>query len=320
MNATEPKFPSTTSENNPSILIADDDLTTRSILTGIIKKWGYEPLVVKTGREAWEILQQPDSPLLVILDWMMPEMDGPEVIRQVRARGGDRPPYIILLTSRDEKSDIFSGLESGANDYIKKPFEPEELYARIRVGQRTIDLQTSLYEAKLTLEHLATHDPLTGTLNRRAIFEQFSRELYRARRGGYDHIGKKLCVGYFDIDHFKTVNDTHGHQAGDDILCGIADLLNKQLRAYDLFSRLGGDEFLLIAPEISEQNYKLLFDRLINTVASTPFKTVSGDISVTISLGVVGADLDCTEDHILSIADEAMYRSKHAGGNCVTFA
>ena len=306
--------------NHLPILVAEDDLTTGAILSGVLKKWGYAPQVVRNGRAAWEVLQQPDAPLLVIMDWMMPEMDGPEVIRLVRSLTSERPPYIILLTSKDEKSDIFSGLESGANDYIKKPFEPEELYARIRVGQRTMELQTSLYEAKLAMEHLATHDPLTGTLNRRAILEQFSKELYRARRGGYDHIGKKLCIGFFDLDHFKTVNDTHGHKTGDEILCGISDLMKHQLRVYDLFSRLGGDEFLLIAPEISEQNYKLLFERLIRTVSSTPFKTCSGELSVTISMGAIAADLDCTEDELLSKADEAMYQSKRAGGNRVTFA
>lgn len=169
-------------ENNLRILIAEDDLTARSMLSGVLKKWGYTPVVVKDGQAAWEVLQQPDSPRLVILDWMMPGMDGLEVIRLTRARITEQPSYIILLTSKDEKGDILSGLETGANDYIKKPFDLEELYARIRVGQRTLELQTSLYETQQTLAHLATHDPLTGILNRRAILDQLAKEIARAQR------------------------------------------------------------------------------------------------------------------------------------------
>jgi len=166
------------------ILIAEDDLTARTILAGVLKKWGCETLAVKDGLAAWEVLQQPDSPRLVILDWMMPGMDGLEVIRRVRARFVEQPPYIILLTSKDEKGDIISGLEAGANDYVRKPFDNEELFARIQVGERTLELQTRLYETQQSLAHLASRDSLTGILNRRAILEQLAKEIPRARREG----------------------------------------------------------------------------------------------------------------------------------------
>jgi len=192
------------------VLIAEDDLTARTILTGVLKKWGYDVVAVKDGLAAWEVLQQPGSPSLVILDWMMPGMDGLEVIRSARAETYEPPPYIILLTSKDEKGDILSGLEAGANDFIRKPFDNGELFARVRVGQRTVELQTMLYDTRQTLAHLATHDPLTGILNRRAILEQLSKELARARRENPLYRINGLWVGFFDIDHFKQINDQYG--------------------------------------------------------------------------------------------------------------
>jgi diguanylate cyclase (GGDEF)-like protein len=308
------------------VLIAEDDLTTRTILAGILKKWAYEPVVARDGQAAWDVLQQPDSPRLIILDWMMPGMDGLEVIRQVRARFVEQPPYIILLTSKDEKGDIISGLETGANDYIKKPFDHEELFARIRVGQRSLELQTRLYETQQTLTHLATHDPLTGILNRRAILDQLSKELSRARRGDpHDqnsgaNTNRTLCVGFFDIDHFKQINDRFGHQAGDEVLKGIVATLGSQLRKYDTFGRLGGDEFLVIAPETGEDNCGQIFERLVCAIAACRILTGAGEVSVTVSIGVALSSADNGVDELLDCADAAMYRAKQAGGNRVFFA
>ena len=123
------------------ILIAEDDFTSRSILTAILKKWGYDPVVTEDGEAAWDALQQPDAPRLVLLDWNMPGMDGLEVCRRLREHETPNPPYVILLTGRGEKGDIVQGLEAGANDYVAKPYDNEELQARIRVGQRMLELQ-----------------------------------------------------------------------------------------------------------------------------------------------------------------------------------
>jgi phosphoserine phosphatase RsbU/P len=126
------------------ILIADDDFTSRILLAGVLKKNGYEIVETQNGLEAWEVLQQPDAPRLAILDWMMPELDGIEVVRRVRVTNTERPFYIIMLTARDEKDSIISGLKAGANDYLGKPFDAGELLARVGVGRRMIEMQETL--------------------------------------------------------------------------------------------------------------------------------------------------------------------------------
>jgi diguanylate cyclase (GGDEF)-like protein len=307
-------------ENNLRILIADDDLSTRILLTGILKKWGYDPLAVSDGRTTWEEMQRADSPRLVILDWEMPEMDGLEVIRRARANFSEQPLYIILLTGRDEKGAVLAGLETGANDYIHKPFVQEELYARIRVGQRTVELQSRLIEAKQILLHQATHDALTGIMSRRAILDQLTRELQRARRGGYCNLEGRVSIGFFDVDHFKQINDHYGHQIGDEVLCGVVKILNERLRAYDSLGRMGGDEFLIIAPDVTEESSRALYERLISAIAGYTVATPAGKVPVTVSMGVCTADLDSSEDRLLSTADAAMYQAKRKGGNCVVFA
>jgi diguanylate cyclase (GGDEF)-like protein len=307
-------------ENHKRILIADDDLTARTILTGVLKKWGYDIVAVKDGQAAWEVLQQSDSPRLVILDWLMPGLDGLEVIQRVNARETEQPPYIILLTSKDEKGDILSGLETGANDYIKKPFDHEELYARIRVGQRTLELQTRLYETMQTLTHTATHDPLTGILNRCAILDQLSHEISRARRESNNARSTGLSIGFIDIDHFKKVNDQYGHQAGDEVLKGIGIILSSHLREYDTFGRLGGDEFLVVVPGIDEESSHLFFERLLDAIATSQIETYAGKVSITVSIGVASGASNNGLDELLDTADMAMYRGKREGGNRVIFA
>jgi len=309
-----------TPENNMRVLVAEDDLTARAILTGILKKWGYDIIAVKDGQAAWDLLQQTDSPKLVILDWMMPEMDGLEVIQRVRKSTLTHPPYIILLTSKDEKSDILMGLETGANDYIKKPFDTEELFARVRVGQRTIELQSSLYETQYNLEQLAGHDSLTGIFNRRAILEQLAKELSRIQRKNIRGQGDGLSVGFFDIDHFKQINDQYGHQAGDEVLCALVDFLSKQIRIYDTFGRLGGDEFLILAPGMDTANYKNLFERLVSSISTARIKTNSGELALTVSMGVAIGGAESSVDQLLNDADAAMYQAKRQGGNRVGYA
>ena len=129
-------------------LIAEDDLTSRLMLTALLKKWGYEPEVAENGRLAWELLRKPDAPKLVLLDWNMPEMDGLEVTQNVKSLGGSEPPYIILLTARGEKRDVVQGLAAGANDYVQKPYDQDELRARLEVGRRTVELVTQLIQSQ----------------------------------------------------------------------------------------------------------------------------------------------------------------------------
>jgi two-component system, cell cycle response regulator len=277
------------------ILIAEDDFTSRIILTAVLKKDGHEVVEAVNGADAWEALQKPDAPCLAILDWMMPEMDGPEVVSRVRALQTERPPYLIMLTAKGGKTDIIAGLDAGANDYLSKPFDPGELRARVEVGRRMVEMQDALIESREILAHQATHDPLTGLLNRRAILDRLREELARTGRVGY-----ALAVGMCDLDHFKQVNDTYGHQTGDDVLCGLAHILRESLRPYDSVGRMGGEEFLVIAPMKSgTDNYISLFERLSMRVAESRIVTRSGELSVAVSIGVACAAAGTTVDKIL---------------------
>ena len=296
------------------ILIAEDDSTSRTILAGVLKKEGHRVEATVNGAEAWQALQQPGAPGLVILDWMMPEMDGPEVVRRVRALETDRPPYILMLTSRGDKADIIAGLEAGANDYLAKPFDPGELRARVGVGRRMVEMRAALVDSRKTLAHQAAHDPLTGMLNRRAILDRLHQELSRASRNA-----DAWAVGMCDIDHFKQVNDTYGHQTGDDVLTGLARILSESLRPYDSVGRMGGEEFLVIAPMKKSTDSVSVFGRLCAHVAESKMTTRSGELSLTVSIGVACGTAGSTTDGILAAADAAMYRAKDEGRNRVVY-
>lgn len=294
------------------ILIAEDDLTSRTVLAGVLKKEGHEVVATVNGAQACQALLQPGAPELVILDWMMPEMDGPEVVRQVRALGTERQPYILMLTTRGEKADIIAGLAAGANDYLAKPFDLGELCARVGVGRRMVEMQAALLASREALAHQASHDPLTGLLNRRAILDKLDQELSRTSR----HDGS-LAIGMCDIDHFKQVNDTYGHQTGDDVLIGFAAILRGHLRPYDSTGRVGGEEFLAIAPTASRVDAVIPFNRLCARIAASKIPTRSGELSVTVSIGVTSANAGSTADQMLEDADAALYRAKEAGRNRV---
>jgi len=294
------------------IFLAEDDRTSRSILTAILKKWGYDPVVAADGAAAWDILRQPDAPRLVLLDWNMPEMDGLEVCRLIRKGESSNPPYVIMLTGKGEKSDIVQGLDAGANDYICKPYDNEELLARIRVGRRMVELQAALVEARDAMEHQARHDALTGIFNRRAILETLEREISRARREG-----GKVSVGMLDIDHFKKINDTYGHQVGDEVLVGFVRIVQRSLREYDYTGRYGGEEFLIIATGPKEVSFEGLYERLRCQVADTSLETTAGPVTITVSIGTVAGSGTSTTDEMLHMADLALYRAKAEGRNCV---
>ncbi|MEI7832796.1 MAG: diguanylate cyclase [bacterium] len=306
------------------ILIAEDDLTSRMMLAAVLKKSGYDVIETCNGAEAWEVMQQPIAPPLAILDWMMPEMDGPEVVRQIRtlescqapAEGTllmrDRP-YIIMLTTRGDKDDIIAGLDAGADDYLAKPFHPGELRARVEVGRRLLEMQRELLQARDALAFEATHDPLTGILNRRAIEAALTREVSRERR---NHNG--LAVAICDIDRFKNINDTFGHQVGDEVLCGFTHLLGKRLRDTDCLGRFGGEEFLVLATGVKD-DAATMFEALRTLIADTAITTRAGDVNITISIGARAVldedDIDC----ILARADNALYQAKEEGRNRVCF-
>ena len=297
------------------ILIAEDDLLSRNMLQAVLRKFGHDVVAVGDGKEALEVLQQPGAPRLAILDWMMPDFDGVDVCRHIRREPSVDPPYLILLTAKDDENSVVEGLDAGANDYLTKPYQNMELRARVDVGKRMLDLQSDLNHAKDALAHEAMHDPLTGLYNRKAILEGLSHELSRVKRQS-----SILSIGMCDIDHFKNVNDHLGHLVGDDVLKGCTEIMQRNLRDYDLLGRYGGEEFLLVAPRSTGLPDELLYERLREVVADTEIQTCGGGVSITISIGVARGKGDEKVDALLALADAALYESKRNGRNMVSYA
>src|SRR5580704_1060368 len=219
------------------ILIADDEAVSRHLLEKTLTRAGYEVIAVENGVLAAEQLCRPDGPRLALLDWVMPELLGPDVCRHVRQRRDQPYVYMVLLTSKESKQDVVAGLESGADDYLIKPFDPDELKARLRTGLRILQLEDKLVEAREGLRFKATHDPLTGLFNRGVIVDLLGRELGRSHREG-----SSAVVLLADVDHFKSINDTRGHVVGDAVLKEVACRILRSVRSYDYVGRYGGEE------------------------------------------------------------------------------
>jgi two-component system cell cycle response regulator len=296
----------------PSILIAEDDPVSRRLLEAFLRKLNYRVMVATNGLEALRILQGDAAPPIAILDWMMPEMEGPEVCRQIRAHSGNPYIYILMLTGRTLKDDLSRGLESGADDYLTKPFDAQELRARLHVGQRILDLQRSLIVAREELRFQATHDTLTEISNRGAIMEVLTREHARhAREGG------SFGIILVDLDHFKEINDTYGHPAGDLVLKEASHRMSACIRSYDVLGRYGGEEFLLVVPSSNGAGTLSLAERIRLSLASEPIGLEQGAIRVTASLGVAvyNETSPPTVPTLLRLCDEALYRAKREGRN-----
>lgn len=296
------------------ILVADDEPISRHLLERFLRKWQYEVLVACDGSEAWQALEREDAPRLVILDWVMPGMDGAEICRKVRQQT-DRPyTYILLLTGKSKKQDLVEGLEAGADDYLPKPFDKEELRVRLRAGRRILELQEQLIAGREGQKFQATHDALTGLWNRAGILEILEKEVARARRQS-----SPLSIVLADLDHFKRINDTYGHLAGDAVLREAAQRMRASVRSYDSVGRYGGEEFLIALPGSSTVNQA---ERIRASVGANPVDTPEAPITVTLSLGVAvwQEDGKATVDTLLRPADAALYRAKKAGRNRVELA
>lgn len=299
------------------VMIAEDDRTSRFLLRSFLMKWGYEVVVVEDGDQAWAMLQEADAPHLAVLDWMMPGVDGPELCRRVRASESPEAhyTYLILLTAKTEKASIVAGMEAGADDYIVKPFDAHELQVRVRAGERIVRLHKDLLELKEQLQIQATTDPLTGILNRRALLSRMELEMARARRSKHP-----FTVSMLDLDHFKLVNDMHGHAAGDLVLREFVARVGAVLREYDTVGRVGGEEFVVLVPNLSPEAADAVFERLRLAVKEPPFAADGVSITVSVSQGLVTWDGKASVDELLMLADGALYAAKAKGRDRVEHA
>ncbi len=297
------------------ILIAEDDKTSFFMLESLLEKWGYTVLAVRDGNEAFKLLNGEDPPLLAILDWMLPGMSGPEICASLREEreGNDKPyQYIIILTIKEEKEYVVEGLKAGADDYLTKPFDSQELQMRLRVGERILHLQEQLRTAAL-------YDDLTGLLNRGAVIERLECELSRSWRTGVP-----LSIVLLDIDHFKEVNDTYGHVIGDRVLRETARRMKSAVRPYDSIGRYGGEEFLLIFPGLSGSDADAICERVRSAIIEQSFlpcesKEDQSPFFISASLGLCEVPAVCeTIDTVLTSADDALYRAKRSGRNRVS--
>ncbi len=299
------------------MLIADDDRVTLKLLESQLTKWGHDLVLCHDGGEAWNTLQSQDAPKMAILDWIMPTISGPEICRRLRSLHSQVYVYVILLTSRKGKEDVVTGLEAGADDYIVKPFDLNELRVRIRAGVRMVELQEKLRSALAVADFRASHDPLTGLWNRGAIMEILAKEMARGNRQG-----SSTGVILADIDHFKRINDQYGHLAGDGVLKDFAVKIGSAVRPYDSVGRYGGEEFIVVLPDCDSLVAAGIAERMRRALEEEALETSEGSINVTISLGVASAVGDKQEitDDLIRRADEALYRAKSLGRNRVEIA
>jgi two-component system cell cycle response regulator len=300
------------SERKMKVLIVDDDPVTRRLLKAFLTKCDYEVVIARGGTEAWEILQEPESPSLVVSDWIMPDMNGLDLCRKVRQAQEATYTYLILLTGKGQKEDVVEAFEAGADDYLIKPFDQEELKYRIRTGERIINLEQKILE-------LAHTDFLTGVLNRRAFMQRMEDEIHRAARG---HAPITLILA--DVDHFKKINDRYGHNTGDIVLQRFARTLSECLRPYDFVGRYGGEEFIMYLPDVKETQAILAAERMRKSVEEMKIILSNSleSIQITASFGVALSGRGAGEN-VLSIierADFAMYKAKREGRNRVRTA
>jgi diguanylate cyclase (GGDEF)-like protein len=297
------------------ILIAEDETVSRRVLKMTLESWGHQVIEASDGAIALQILQSEDTPKLAILDLMMPEMDGITVCQQVREDLTATPVYIILLTANISKAHIVTGLEAGADDYVTKPFDTEELHARVKVGMRIVELQSSLAQrvaelerAQETLRNLSLTDDLTGLYNRRGFFTLAEQHLRSARRAK-----RQASLIYIDMDGLKKLNDTHGHEVGSSALREVSDILRNTFRSSDIIARIGGDEFVIFETYNGQNEGRNGAQRLQENLSQHNGEQ-RRDYTLSLSIGVAPVDFDSTMtlEELLTSGDQMMYEEKRS--------
>jgi diguanylate cyclase (GGDEF)-like protein len=306
-------------EDRFPVLIVEDSTTQALRLQSVLESAGYDVAVAGNGREALERLQDDFRPL-VITDWVMPEMDGLSFCRALRDRDLPGYVYVILLTAKDALDDLVAGLEAGADDYLVKPVHPAELAARLKTAGRILGLEAKLNKRNEEIRRLSITDPLTRLYNRRHFNEHLPQALKAAGR-----YGRPLAVVMTDIDHFKKVNDTHGHQVGDETLQAFAGVLRASLRqGVDWAARYGGEEFVVVLPETDLEGGAVAAERLRLLASQLRLESPRGPFRITASFGVAAVDPQKESvpsmEALLAAADAALYRAKENGRNRVETA
>lgn len=304
----------------PKILIADDDPANLRFLGEMLKS-EFEVYIASDGRTAVDLAVS-ELPDIILMDVMMPGTDGYTACRKLKADPVTAGIPVIFITARDRTEDIVQGFDAGGQDYLTKPASPQELHARVRTHlelkrtrERYEDTNRLLSAALERMEIMARVDPLTGMANRRYLIERLEQEVARTKRHG-----KTLCIAMADIDDFKMINDTHGHDCGDLVLRRIAALIAESIRTEDLVARWGGEEFLLVFSDTPAEEARLLADRIRNHIASSPVEYRDSSIKVTVTIGVARYDTAISTDANIKRADDAMYRGKKSTKNCVVTA
>ncbi len=295
------------------VLVVDDSPVYRKLVEHALSQNSSAVLFATSGDQALEIFEL-EHPEIVITDWVMPDLTGIELCQRIREGAQSSYTYVIILTSNAEKENVVKGLSAGADDYLTKPFHAAELLARVRVGQRLIDLHRQIETKNLLLEELALTDALTRLPNRRAIETWATRQLSGAARHGFP-----FWVVMIDLDHFKHVNDAHGHDAGDMVLRKFAEILKSNTRLSDISGRIGGEEFLQVLTHADEANVSLVLERIRSQFGAEKFLVSGAEFIVTASFGVAGFwGRKAPEfSELVTRADAALYRAKRRGRNYV---
>ena len=303
------------------VLIAEDDAVSRTILRRAVEKFGHECLAAEDGRKAWEVYQGSPDIDLVVSDWMMPGIDGPELCRLIRGEERGNYTYFIFLTALGDKGHLQTGLEAGADDYLPKPLDRDDLQVRLISADRVTSLhrklaaQNSQLEAmNLRLFEQAREDPLTCLGNRLRLHEDL-----QDLKGRVDRYGHSLSVLLCDVDFFKRYNDHYGHLAGDEVLRRVAKTISGQRRSGDTAYRYGGEEFLVMLPEQNMRTASVFAERLRGAVEELdiPHEAGEGRKVVTLSVGIAALSPDDPKsaDELLKEADTALYEAKNLGRN-----